>query len=1016
MTEQTVKPSEWQELFQWATKLTGWDIPKPILVVLGALVLCTLFIAVVTAILFGVSQIKDIWLEKLVPKAYKPEQRGRATARRQFARYLASEMERVNRAENWRDDEFAELEAEVEAEGRRKSINPFRRRARIRREYSLTRAIRRSDERLILVEGDPGSGKSVSLRHVAYELSGRAIGSKRLDSALPVYVNLKDIKRPANAPIDAALIREAVLSSLTRINDRFIDEFLDREFESGIQQGSWFFVFDSFDEIPDVLSSTANDEIIRSYSGAISDFLSGGNRCRAVVASRSYRGPASLGWTAFKIVPLTPRRQKNLIYKYLVALPQIAESIELDLANASDDVRYMARNPMLLGLLCEHVALGQEFPRGSYEVFSKYIDYRFERDRERVLFRFNLEIQSLREAAETIAFTMTADSGIGLSPSLNAIVDTSRKSSGGPPDDDLRVAVAALSYMRLGRLSEPDGLVGSELFTFSHRRFQEYFATRRVMHGSNPIDPAELLVDGRWRETAVVLLQTSHSSFANRIYEAAGRLLFSEKTPLRDVSADGQFMWRHSDLHILGIIQAGNSGGNARMPLQLQEKIGDLLIEASIGGNLLDMKLALDVAGAAPEKILVRMMIRALEARSQWLGDIVYQQVAKLSAPVDEIYQAIRFNLIRLSLDRRIIREYRSTSAYLRRLPNSAALLDYLELARVSYVLDYMLFPFFLVCVWYITPAYHFSMAFASVGFILSLWITRFKSSIPAVSFASYIRAFTLVIPLGEENMVTLATHSYSVLVGVSLMGLYSSLFWPASLICIAFGLPSRRIFWILGPAAVVFYVCNMALKSWRSVVAPTVVLLGSISLVELLVIAFSKHIIFVMVLLPLLGVAVGLPILLGSASLILLIFRDYSMFRRSLSRLRADSIEEFVPAYTCMRSAWGRMWVLEWVQRNGVEQDSAIWAESLRLILSYEKKRSGWIYEVKPFDREFNRRNRTMEISFGDLKDSLILFFKLPMSGGIDIIFAKGKMLEIRDAIYGLLEVSTRYDRSLEA
>src|SRR6202012_1111930 len=99
-----------------------------------------------------------------------------------------------------------------------------------------------------------GAGKSVPLRHVAQNVASRASVSKRSNAELPIFVNLKELKCGEEEIVDRTLIRKFILQSLNRINDRFIDEFLEKEFDQGLQDGRWVFLFDSFDELPAVLS------------------------------------------------------------------------------------------------------------------------------------------------------------------------------------------------------------------------------------------------------------------------------------------------------------------------------------------------------------------------------------------------------------------------------------------------------------------------------------------------------------------------------------------------------------------------------------------------------------------------------------------------------------------------------------------------------------------------------------------------------------------------------------------
>jgi hypothetical protein len=165
---------------------------------------------------------------------------------------------------------------------------------------------------LIVVQGSPGSGKSVALRHVALRLAKQAKENPHPKSRLPGYVNLRDLHRAEHQPINGALIRAFVREQLSN-NNTHITEFLDENLGTDLREGSWLFLFDSFDEIPDILSSVDADQTVLEYSRAINDFFSGPNVCRGIVASRSYRRPHYERWTTFRILPLSESRQRELV-------------------------------------------------------------------------------------------------------------------------------------------------------------------------------------------------------------------------------------------------------------------------------------------------------------------------------------------------------------------------------------------------------------------------------------------------------------------------------------------------------------------------------------------------------------------------------------------------------------------------------------------------------------------------------------------------------------------------------
>jgi hypothetical protein len=152
----------------------------------------------------------------------------------------------------------------------------------------------------------------------------------------------------------------------------------------------------------DGLSLAEFDSTVQRFSYAITDFLGGLNACHGIVASRFYRSPVQLGWRKFTILPLTKQRQNLLIRNSRLAHRQVLK-LKGELTLASDDILAMAQSPLLLGLLCEHVRAGNPFPSTIHEVFEKYLDDRFTRDRDRIKRRFGVTPDEARRIAEWTA-------------------------------------------------------------------------------------------------------------------------------------------------------------------------------------------------------------------------------------------------------------------------------------------------------------------------------------------------------------------------------------------------------------------------------------------------------------------------------------------------------------------------------------------------------------------------------------------------------------------------------------
>jgi len=676
-------------------------VPQIILAVLGWVLLLVILLAIIWTTLWLASKISKLLADDIGPLFYNPDQARRIRRRILFARYLRNELFRLNSQEEWGDQRFAELEATVEAEGLRTGHSfflPWMRAAAIRREKSLSTAIASSAERLILLEGEPGAGKSVAMRHVALRMAEAAEKSKRKHQILPVYLNLKELNVSLES-IDRAAIERFALSSLNRINDRDVAEFLEQEFPAGIRDGTWIFLFDSFDEIPQILSSVEPDATIQLYSNAVADFLSGLNRCRGVIASRHFRGPKQFGWPKFTILSLSEKRL-NLLIQKADLVPADESKLLAGLSVAAAEMTDMSRNPMFLGLLCDFVRTNRSFPTSVHIAFSTYTEHRLTRDKNRLQQRFGLDPAQVRKCAQDVAFCMSAEPGLGLSPERSAIRTAMDRQQFSVPDE-FEAALDALEFIKLARLGTP--LAGeSQRFTFAHRRFQEYFSTSVVLREPSRISPRSLLSDGRWRETAVVMCQLQPSPALSQLLEEAAARLANmvspgadaqpRKTAETDAARAARFYrWPPGCLHLLGILQEGFSRRPDDLTASVRESIAKLLMPVSRFGDLGSRKYAVEVAAGASGEAFVEILRLAFQSDSEWLRGAAYRQLSHLREVPDDIAAAIRLSIVQRTLFPRPHSERVSIAAYLSRLNDSARFMFISRVMQVLFKVDLIL-------------------------------------------------------------------------------------------------------------------------------------------------------------------------------------------------------------------------------------------------------------------------------------------------------------------------------------
>ena len=542
----------------------------------------------------------------------------------------------------------------------------------------------------MILEGEPGSGKSVALRHLAQHLARKAREVRNPKTAtflIPLYVNLKEFK-PAQRPADGPVVRQFILDSLNRINDRDVEAFLEDEFDRGLREGTWLLLLDSFDEIPDVLSSTESDTAVEEYALAVRDFLAGMKQCRAIIASREFRGPKALFRVPrFQIQALSMRQQRDLVQRSGLK-PSGQGIVYSGLAEADTELRQMARNPMFLSLVCEYVRRVSQFPPNCNAAYESYINQRLARDEARIRGRFGVGAALVRTVAEWAAYSMAAVTGLGLTPARREL-RAELAASGNFSDAEVDRVLDALEYTKLGR-SPDDPADGTErCFTFAHRRFQEYFATQVVLREPERISVNELLTNGRWRETAVTILQTQSADILAPMLEEAERLLAPMAADVASSPRGALFAWPLGCRHLLELLDAGLGRVPGGLPAALRERAGKLLRTTWERGRRHNRKTAVSLALIADRDTTIWLIEQAFASGSVMLGGEAYRCVSRLGEPPRSLYQGVRRVLLQMASSRRLREERLTLTAQINRLPEPLPLLRVLRMLSTARYVDF---------------------------------------------------------------------------------------------------------------------------------------------------------------------------------------------------------------------------------------------------------------------------------------------------------------------------------------
>lgn len=600
------------------------------------------------------------------------EARRDAVRHRIFVDSLLSRLEQINANAEWTDRRYAELDAQVETrvKGHPRSLKWVlaSRRAGLRREY-LSEALRKHQSQFLLLQGPPGSGKSVALRHIGIVECRRALGRGPWKRPVPLYVNLRDFKPTADT-IGAEQVREYILSTLTSLNDARQIRYLRENFDGAIEKGKWLFLFDGFDEVPEVLAAVQINATIKRYAEALHAFATDVGSCRSIIASREYRGPEKLDWPRLEIVGLNEERKRAFIKK--ADLDSIAEDLVLEnLPLAGPSIQQLADNPMFLGLVTEHVETERKFPSSSHEVFETHAR-RALRETE-IESSFEVAAKDIRDMAEEIAYCMSADKQSGLSATVREIA-AARERLSMPPRalPEIQTAIKILTYVRITRTDETFMTYDETPISFSHRRFQEYFATCYVLDRHDLVSPRELMLNGRWRETAVTILQTQEADVVEDLLNEAATLLKGMTATGGSVGGGlERFAWPSQALHVLGILDngIGSPSTSSHPVVGLTE---DILRGAVSQGIIVDKKWALDVAGPVRSTVMVELLRGSLRTGSEWLRETAFKRMRHISPLPTDISRELAFALVTFSVGGRLRRDRLSMRAQIANLSESA--------------------------------------------------------------------------------------------------------------------------------------------------------------------------------------------------------------------------------------------------------------------------------------------------------------------------------------------------------
>jgi hypothetical protein len=652
-----------------------FDMPLPKWIIAPILILI-LFIIIIEIFRIIANYGKNV-IKAIKTRFYNRETMQFIEIRKNFVDHLSYEVRRLNREADWNDFHYTELEAEVEVDpsldlDMHPSKNPIvwihslcqivRKSIEIspslKIQPDLIQAIMSSKSRSFLVIGDPGSGKTVSLRHLFLEMAKISVSSKDKAAVVPIYLNLKhlDVKQDE---VDADRIHNWVIGQLRADQDRTIQEFLDKNFEQMLTNGVFFFLFDSFDEIPAVMDAQEEQKVVHQYAEAMDNFLHSQHQCRGLVSSRPYRAPKIFMGQRMAIRSLSNKRIKKALYKYMGQEMALADQLWQELVQSREDMLYIAQNPFYLELLARYAKENQKLPDRHYDLFEHFVQTRAHTDEER-LRHLGLTPAELVERASILAFAMTRTPNVGLEVDVDHVREVTNgfnETSGWDPNM-IEPLLNALAYSKLGRISQEEpGNPGD--FSFVHRRFHEYFCARYLKQNPHIAPFEKLAADDRWREILVLLCEVLPSEHLAIIFDTARSSLTA------GIKADSGSIEHRKAIETIRFLRDGFRSRIDDLPIDIREMCSKFIQRQLESGNLLDQKRAIEGVSIADDESVHSIFESALASESAWLRETAIRSCRILRHMPQQIAEAIRHHIYRRYTDFKIIHDYYATYSVL---------------------------------------------------------------------------------------------------------------------------------------------------------------------------------------------------------------------------------------------------------------------------------------------------------------------------------------------------------------
>lgn len=547
--------------------------------------------------------------------------------RRSFCMILSHHLHVTDIQSNWSPEYYAELEAEVEVTSSRRLGAP-------KRIVNLQKALR--SERGVhafLLLGDPGGGKSVALRKLARDMLADAGAGD--NSPIPIYINLREWlpaegRRAAwteQSPPTHEELTTFVIDSLKSQGSSFQHQFIDRYFHDLWAHGYLFFIFDSFDEIPELLDVQEESWLIDRLSRLLSQFIyANGGNSHGILASRMFRRPTALflAQKTLEIRPMSELRIKTALARY----PGFTEALQTQLLHERPDWLPVVRNPFMMALLGEWVSTHDTLPTTQADLYRDYLKKRLASAEPRIR-KYGLTPAHILDSAKQIAGFVFDNANYGLEAPVSVL---SNESSIAHAQATIKILADAL----IARVSS--GPVIS--FAFVHRRFLEYLVASRMLEqtAAQPVKD-DIPTDARGRDAMVLYAQLCDDGAAQSLAQ------FCWQEIENNFGEGGDTLRAIHCLRFLTDAFRSRRGALAPFAADLSHFVSE---HAERADDLIHAKICLEATGLLDNAAAIEVLQTAMTRPNNWLRETAFSACRHLPSLSTALQRRINDYLIKM--------------------------------------------------------------------------------------------------------------------------------------------------------------------------------------------------------------------------------------------------------------------------------------------------------------------------------------------------------------------------------